>query len=331
MRLESERTRPLISVRGLCKHYPVRRASGESAVIRALENITFDVFTGEAIGIVGESGSGKSTLGKMILRLTDATDGTIQFDGTDVTAMSEAKFKPFRRKMQMVFQDPMASLNPRLKIRSIVGEGLTVHGIGNNQTREVLVRKMLGQVGLSEDAIDRYPHEFSGGQLQRIGIARALIVNPSLLIADEPVSSLDVSIQGQIINLLADFQKDLRLTLLFISHDLGVVQYISDRTIVMYLGHIVESAPTTSLFSRPIHPYTRALLSARTRLDTSSTGSKIMLSGEMPSPASPPSGCVFRTRCPYAISDCSKHIPVARELAPQHTFACLRDDLPWLT
>jgi len=329
MTLRGEGQAPLIAVRGVSKHFPTVNAAGQRSLVRAVHEVSFNVFAGETVGVVGESGSGKSTLGKLILALTPASAGSILFDGADLATLPERRLKPLRRDLQMVFQDPMASLNPRLTIGRSVGEGLTVHRIGAGAERREMVRAMLEKVGLSDAALDRYPHQFSGGQRQRISIARALMVNPRVLVADEPVSALDVSVQGQIVNLLTDLRKDLGLTLLFISHDLDIVRHISDRVVVMYLGRVVENGPAESLFTQPMHPYTRALLSASPRLDRAGRGERVVLTGEIPSPAAPPSGCVFRTRCPYALANCAVAVPTLREDGTGHAWACVRDDLPW--
>ncbi len=319
---------PILSVRGLQKHFQLGGTVGrKNKTVRAVDGIDFDIHHKEIIGLVGESGSGKTTVGRMIVKLIEPTNGKITFDGNEISKLTGTQFKPYRKHMQIVFQDPFASLNPRMRIRDILEEGLKIHRIGNSGDRMERIIDILELVGLSPDILRRYPHEFSGGQRQRIGIARALAVNPKFLVADEPVSALDVSIQAQVINLLDDLQQKMGLTVLFISHDLGVVEYICDRVMVMYLGHIVENGPTESLFSKPRHPYTEALLSAIPNPDPDVKGNKIVLKGDIPSPTNPPSGCVFRTRCPYAIEECSQTNPLPRTVGPAHTVSCIRTDI----
>jgi len=301
----------LVRVRGLVKHFPT-----DEGVLRAVDGVTF--------GLVGESGCGKSTAGRCILRLIEPTHGHIEFEQRDVTAMKKRELRILRREMQIIFQDPQASLNPRMKVGDIVGEPLVIHKIGNKQERKERVAWLLGKVGLDADFMKRYSHEFSGGQLQRIGVARALALNPKLIIADEPVSALDVSVQAQVVNLLQDLQKEFGLTYLFISHGLAVVEHISSRVAVMYLGRIVEIASAEQLYANPLHPYTRALLSAIPIPDPKEKRERIILKGDVPTARNPPSGCRFRTRCPIAIDECAQIDPELREISPGHSAACIR-------
>ncbi len=312
----------LLEVDRLEKTFTVRRAK-----IHALQGVTFRLDAGEMVGLVGESGSGKSTLGRSILRLIEPTDGRIVFNGTDITRLNQSRLRPIRRQMQMIFQDPAASLNPRMSVAEIVSEPLRIHTKLSRKARRARAIELLELVGLAADHLPRYPHEFSGGQRQRIGIARALALDPKLIVADEPVSALDVSVQAQVINLIQDLQRKFKLAMLFISHDLLVVEYICDRVIVMYLGRIMEIAPSKSLYRSPKHPYTEALFSAAPVPGPAPKRTRIVLEGEIPSPANPPSGCVFRTRCPYAIPECAKEIPVLEEIAPGHFKACIRNVL----
>ncbi|WP_412057905.1 ABC transporter ATP-binding protein [Bartonella sp. DGB2] len=311
-----------LSVRGLYKEYPTG-----GAALRILENINFNIKRGEVVGLVGESGSGKTTIGRTILRLIEPTAGQIIFNGTDITNLSSQQMRQQRRHMQYIFQDPFASLSPRMTIGEILAEGLRIQGIGSKIEQQEKIQRALKQVELAPEIINRYAHEFSGGQRQRIGIARALTLEPEFIVADEPVSALDVSIQAQVINLLRDLQQQLSLTMLFISHDLAVVEYICDRVIVLYLGRIVEIATSTELYTQPEHPYTRALLSAIPSPDPDRKSPKYILSGDLPSLASPPSGCVFRTRCPQAIPTCAENNPPLRAVRPGHFKACLRDNI----
>jgi oligopeptide/dipeptide ABC transporter ATP-binding protein len=311
----------LVRVRGLFKHFPIENSDD---VVRAVDGVTFEIMRGETLGLVGESGCGKSTVGRCLLRLIEPTRGEVEFDGRDVLATSGAELRALRREMQIIFQDPYASLNPRMRVRDIVSEPLVIHGIGDKAERRERVAELLRKVGLDPDYRDRYPHEFSGGQRQRIGIARALALNPKLIVADEPVSALDVSVQAQVINLLEDLQSEFSLTYLFISHGLAVVEHISDRVAVMYLGRIVEVAPAEELYANPLHPYTRALLSAIPVPDPTRKRDRIVLKGDVPTPINPPSGCRFHTRCPDAIPDCARIDPDLREITPGHTAACIR-------
>jgi len=315
-------TEPLLSVRDLGKHYTSRGTN-----LTILHGISFDIGKGEAVGLVGESGSGKTTIGRSVLRLVEPSAGSVRFDGTELTTLSESEMRRTRPRMQYIFQDPFASLSPRMTIGEILTEGLQIQGIATPSERMERARKALEQVDLPPDAVSRYAHEFSGGQRQRIGIARALTLAPEFIVADEPVSALDVSIQAQVINLLRDLQQNLGLTMLFISHDLAVVEYICDRVIVLYLGRIMEIAPSAELYAKPLHPYTRALLSAIPSPDPDAPRERQILKGDIPSVANPPSGCVFRTRCPLALPACAQIVPDLREMAPGRFKACIRDDL----
>ena len=313
---------PLLSVRDLSKHYTSRGAR-----LTILQGISFDIGKGEVVGLVGESGSGKTTIGRSVLRLVEPSSGSVRFDGKELTDLSASALRRQRPRMQYIFQDPFASLSPRMTIGEILTEGLKIQGIGSARDRLERAQAALAQVELPADAINRYAHEFSGGQRQRIGIARALTLSPEFIVADEPVSALDVSIQAQVINLLRELQQRLGLTMLFISHDLAVVEYICDRVIVLYLGLIMEIAPSADLYARPQHPYTRALLSAIPSPDPDARRDRQILKGDIPSPANPPSGCVFRTRCPSALDACAATVPQLREVAPGQYKACIRDDL----
>jgi peptide/nickel transport system ATP-binding protein len=319
-------TSPLLSVRSLAKQFG-GTGFNRTPPVRVLEDISFEVQRGEVVGLVGESGSGKTTIGRCVLRLIDPTSGEVVFDGTDMTKLSAGDMRRQRRRMQYIFQDPFASLSPRMTIGEILMEGLVIQGIGTKRERLDKARAALQTVDLPPEAIDRYAHEFSGGQRQRIGIARALMLEPDLLVADEPVSALDVSIQAQIVNLLRDLQTRLGLTMLFISHDLAVVEFIADRVIVLYLGRIMEIAPCDRLYAAPKHPYTRALLSAIPEPDPDRPRERQILTGDIPSVANPPSGCVFRTRCPHAIDDCAREVPKLEEVEPGHFKACIRQDV----
>jgi peptide/nickel transport system ATP-binding protein len=273
---------------------------------------------------VGESGSGKTTAGRSILRLIEPTAGEILFNGVDIAKLPKGKMREYRKEMQIIFQDPFASLNPRMSVGDIIGEAMTIHNLARGKTKEQRVADLLDRVGMSPNHMRRYPHEFSGGQRQRIGIARALAVDPQFIVADEPVSALDVSIQAQVVNLLQDLKEELGLTLLFIAHDLGVVEYISDRVVVMYLGRVMEVAPSKDLYANPVHPYTEALLSAVPIPDPTIKRERVILQGDIPSPINPPSGCVFRTRCPIAVDDCAHVVPPLEEVSPGHFKACIR-------
>jgi len=323
-------TAPLLEVRHLTKWFDVEGGFfvRGKARVRAVDDVSFAIAAGEVLGLVGESGSGKTTIGRTILRLLDPTSGSILFKGEDIARKPQSALQGFRRQAQPIFQDPYASLNPRMRVEEIVAEPLIVHGIGGGRAdRRARVAEILALVGLSPDHMSRYPHEFSGGQRQRIGIARALATSPEFIVADEPVSALDVSIQAQVVNLLRDLKRRLGLTLLFVAHDLAIVEYISDRIVVLYLGRVMESAPARELCRNPKHPYTEALLSAVPDPDPDRRGRRIVLQGDIPSPINPPSGCVFRTRCRYAKRECAEQIPALREVAPGHFKACIRDDI----
>ncbi|MDM5317932.1 dipeptide ABC transporter ATP-binding protein [Fictibacillus sp. b24] len=317
-------TQPLVKVENLKMHFPIKGGILSKTVgeVKAVDGISFHIKKGETLGLVGESGCGKSTTGRMLLRLLEPTEGKIYFEGEDITKLSTSEMRKKRREMQMVFQDPFASLNPRHTVEKILEEPLIVHGVKDKAERKRRVKELLEVVGLSSWHAKRYPHQFSGGQRQRIGIARALAVNPKLIIADEPVSALDVSIQSQVLNLLQDLQKEFDLTYLFIAHDLGVVRHISDRVGVMYLGHIVELADSEKLYDDPKHPYTQALLSAVPIPDVEHRKDRVILQGDVPSPSNPPAGCPFHTRCPAAMEHCGSVKPVLKEVAEGHYAAC---------
>ncbi|OWR31508.1 peptide ABC transporter substrate-binding protein [Saccharibacillus sp. O23] len=306
----------LLEIRDLTKHYPVRKklfGRRPAGAVRAVDGISLSIKRGETIGIVGESGCGKSTTGRAVLRLVEPTAGEILFEGTDVRALNPEQLRKFRTNMQMVFQDPYASLDPRWTVRQILEEPLRTHEPSSQREREERIDALMETVGLSPYHAGRFPHEFSGGQRQRIGIARALALNPRFIVCDEPVSALDVSIQSQVLNLMQDLQERLGLTYMFISHDLSVVRFISDRVGVMYLGKLVELAPTRELFDLPLHPYTQALMSAVPQPDPDAPRDRIVLKGDVPSPANPPSGCAFHTRCPAAMDRCRSEMPELRE------------------
>jgi peptide/nickel transport system ATP-binding protein len=326
-----DRTEPLLSVRNLKTHFEVatglKALSSKRAVVRAVDGISFDVFRGETLGLVGESGCGKTTVGRTLLRLENATDGEIVFAGKDVTRASGDTLKAYRRQIQVIFQDPYSSLNPRMTIGEIIAEPMLVYKLRPNRAAaRARVNELLTQVGLFEYMAQRYPHELSGGQRQRVGIARALAMEPSFIVCDEPVSALDVSIQAQIINLLEDLQQKLGLTYLFIAHDLAVVRHISDRVVVMYLGRVMEIADRDALYETPLHPYTRALLDAVPIPDPALEARRAykVLGGEVPSPLDPPRGCVFHTRCPLASEECTMTVPELREVRPGHFAACIK-------
>jgi len=314
----------VLAVEDLTKHFPVHggvlgRVTGQ---VRAVDGVSFSIRRGETLGLVGESGSGKSTVGKVVLRLLDATAGRVALNGEDITRAAGEKLRDARQTMQMVFQDPYASLNPRLSAGAVVMEPLENFRRLSRRERRQQAGDLLERVGLRREAMVRYPHEFSGGQRQRLGVARALALNPSLIVADEPVSALDVSVQAQVLNLLMRLQRELDLAYLFISHDLGVVEHISHRVAVMYLGQLVEVADKQRLFASPQHPYTEALLSAVPMAKPGARRDRIILKGDVPSPINPPSGCRFHTRCPYAEARCREEIPAVREIAPEHLVAC---------
>jgi oligopeptide/dipeptide ABC transporter ATP-binding protein len=319
-----ERPMTLLEAEGIRKWFPVtaglfRRTTG---YIHAVEDISFEIAPGETLGLVGESGCGKTTLGRVLLRLIEPTSGRIRFDGQDVTAMSRGDLRAWRRKAQMIFQDPFGSLNPRMRLRELVGEGMRIHGLARREELPSRVAALLETVGLNPDAMDRFPHEFSGGQRQRIGLARALAVEPEFIVADEPVSSLDVSIQAQIVNLLKELQEKRNLAYLFISHDLRVVEFMAHRVAVMYLGRLMELLPARGLYAEARHPYTRALLSAIPVPDPERKRARILLSGDVPNPISPPAGCVFHPRCPIAEPRCRAEVPPLRSLEKGRQVAC---------
>jgi oligopeptide transport system ATP-binding protein len=316
---------PLLQIEHLTKHFPIRkgfwgRVAGQ---VQAVHNVSLEVMAGETLGIVGESGCGKSTLGRCVLQLIQPTSGRVALEGTELTTLAPKQLRPLRRQMQIIFQNPYSSLDPRMTIGQTVAEPLEVHHVLKGCALKTRVAELLDQVGLPSDAADRYPHEFSGGQRQRVGIARAIALNPKIIIADECVSALDVSVQAQILNLLQALKSEYGLTYLFISHNLSVVQYISDRVAVMYLGQIVELAPADRLYQQPLHPYSQALLSAIPVPDpTRDHSQRKLLQGDLPDPANPPSGCRFHTRCPYATEVCQTESPLFKALQPDHWVAC---------
>ena len=315
----------ILEVEGLARHYPVKKGvlvQKQVGTVRAVDGVSFSVARGETLALVGESGCGKSTTARLVLRLIEPSAGTIRFAGEDVTRIDGAALRALRRRMQIVFQDPYASLNPRLTVGDAIAEPMQVHGIGDAAARRDKVQELLRLVGLAPFHAERYPHEFSGGQRQRIGIARALSVEPELVVCDEPVSALDVSIQAQVVNLMKDLQKRLGLSYLFIAHDLAVVKHMADRVAVMYLGEIMEIAGKRELFSNPRHPYTRALLAAIPHPDPARRGRVVPLGGDVPSPMNVPPGCRFHTRCPFAQAKCRTDVPALREVAPGHRAAC---------
>lgn len=314
----------LLKVDGLKKYFPITGGvlGKQTGAVKAVDDISFWVNKGETLGLVGESGCGKSTTGRMLMRLIDPTEGRVEFEGRDLVTLSDSDMRRARKDMQMVFQDPFASLNPRHTVEKILEEPLIVHGIGTKKERKQMVKEMLEVVGLSSYHAKRYPHQFSGGQRQRIGIARALMTRPKLIIADEPVSALDVSIQSQVLNLLEDLQKEFQLTYIFIAHDLGVVKHISDRVGVMYLGRLVEITEADKLYDNPLHPYTKALLSAVPVPDPDIKRERELLTGDLPSPSNPPKGCAFHTRCKECMEICKTDRPELREIEPGHFAAC---------
>jgi oligopeptide/dipeptide ABC transporter ATP-binding protein len=316
---------PLLEVRSLKKHFPIHKGvfSRVSGHVYAVDGVSFHIDRGETLGLVGESGCGKSTVARTLLKLLEPTDGKILVNGKDITDFDAAQMLPYRRQMQMIYQDPYASLNPRMSAGEIVAEPLIIHRVAAPKERRERVAHLFDRVGLRPELVNAFPHEFSGGQRQRIGIARALALNPELIVGDEPVSALDVSIQAQIINLLMDLQDEFKLSYLFVAHDLAVVEHISDRVAVMYLGRIVETTDKTSLFEMPLHPYTEALLSAvPIPKATARARKRVILTGDVPSPINPPSGCHFHARCPYAMARCRHEAPALRQVRPGHWTAC---------
>jgi oligopeptide transport system ATP-binding protein len=318
---------PLLEVSHLVKHFPIKSGvliDREVARVQAVDDVSFAIRQGETLGLVGESGCGKSTLCRTILQLHEPTSGSVRFEGTEIAGASRRRLRPLRRQMQMIFQDPYASLNPRKRVGQIVGDPLKLHGVASGADLKRRVQELLERVGLSSEHYNRFPHEFSGGQRQRVGIARALALQPKLIVADEPVSALDVSIQAQIINLLDELQDEFGLTYIFVAHDLGVVRHVSDRIAVMYLGKIVEIAPAAELYERPIHPYTVALLSAVPIPDPKENAARepLVLEGDVPSPIDPPAACRFHTRCPWATGICSEVEPELRDYGKGHFAAC---------
>jgi oligopeptide/dipeptide ABC transporter ATP-binding protein len=321
-------SRPLLEVRDLKKHFPIKRGflGRTTGAVRAVDGVSFDVAPGETLGLVGESGCGKTTTGRCVLRLIEPTEGTIRFDGTDVGALDGGALRKMRRQMQIIFQDPFSSLNPRMTIGATIREGLTIHRLAEGAAADQRVHQLLDEVGLRAEYASRFPHEFSGGQRQRVGIARALAVEPRLIVCDEPVSALDVSVQAQVVNLLQDLQRERGLAYLFIAHDLSVVEHIADRVAVMYLGKVVELAPSAALYREPLMPYTQALLSAVPVPAPGAKKQRIVLAGDPPSPANPPSGCVFHPRCHHPQKDeaCTRIVPPLEEKAPGHWVACIK-------
>ncbi|WP_201777477.1 ABC transporter ATP-binding protein [Devosia limi] len=311
---------PLLSVRGLTKHFVGRNGR----TVHAVEDVSFDIRRGTTVGLVGESGSGKTTAGRSILRLVEPSGGQAIFDGTDIFALNPREMKDWRKRLQIVFQDPYSSLNPRMRIDAIIGEALDARGYPRGAKRRERIAELLTLVGLPPEYSRRFPHEFSGGQRQRIGIARALAVEPDFIVADEPVSALDVSVQAQVLNLLGDLQQKLGLTMLFIAHDLSVVEYLCDEVVVMYLGRVMERGPSRQVYAQPRHPYTKALLATAPVPDPTRKRTHVPLQGDIPSPINPPSGCVFRTRCPVAIDACAQTIPPVDHIGGNHHVACIR-------
>ncbi len=313
----------LLSVRNLTKHFP-----GRGGAVKAVDGVSFDVKRGTIVGLVGESGSGKTTVGRCILRLIEPSAGEVVFDQVDLRTLSDREMRRYRRRLQIVFQDPYSSLNPRLRVEDIIGEAIDTHKLARGADRQKRIAELLGRVGLDPEQARRFPHEFSGGQRQRIGIARALAVEPDFIVADEPVSALDVSVQAQVLNLLQDLQQSFGLTMLFIAHDLSVVEYLCDEVVVMYLGRVMERGPSSSVYAMPRHPYTQALLSASPVPDPNARRRRVLLQGDIPSPLNPPSGCVFRTRCPFAVPPCADTIPPLDPVGLDHEAACIRKDDP---
>lgn len=314
----------LLEVQNLKQHFTTKKGfMGEKTVIKAVDGVSLLIEEGKTLGVVGESGCGKSSLGRSILRLVEPTEGSVKFNGQEIVGMSPKGMKELRKEMQIVFQDPYASLNPRNTVRKILEAPLLIHGTGNKKERQERIESLAGKIGLRKEQLNNYPHEFSGGQRQRIGIARALMLNPKLIIADEPVSALDVSVQSQVLNLMLDLQQERNLSYMFISHDLSVVQHVSDKVAVMYLGKVVEIADVEKVYKNPLHPYTRALLSALPIPDPVRVRNRIILQGDLPSPANPPPGCPFHTRCPMATKECAEIVPPLEEKTTDHFAACI--------
>jgi len=318
----------MLEIKNLSKEFQVHKSffNSSNLTVKALQNVSFSIKKNQVVGLVGESGSGKSTLGKTIMKLLNPTTGNIIFNNINITEYNNQQMKKIRKKLQMIFQDPFASLNPRKTIFDTLAEPLRVHSLVDKKNLNEYLIKIIQDVGLNAESLSRYPHEFSGGQRQRIGIARALIFKPQFIIADEPVSALDVSIQAQVLNLLEKIRDEYNLTMIFISHDLSVIQYFSDVVIVLYLGRVMEISTKKKLFEKPLHPYSKALLSAVPKVQSKNTN-KILLKGDIPSPINPPSGCVFRTRCNYAIKQCSETIPLLKEIDGDRKVACIRDEI----
>jgi oligopeptide transport system ATP-binding protein len=318
--LERMSNQPLLQVTNIAKEFAIK---GNKNKIKAVDGVSFSLNAGETLGVVGESGSGKSTLGRLVLRLLEPTSGEIIFDGQKISELNPKDLRAARRQMQMIFQDPFASLDPRMTVEELIREPLDIHKIGSDSERSAMAKNIIGHVGLTEDALGRYPHEFSGGQRQRISIARAIITKPKLIVADEPVSALDVSIQSQILNLMLDLRKEMNLTYIFISHDLSVIQHIADKVAVMYLGKVVEFASVQEIFANPQHPYTKALISAVPQINPADRTNRVVLTGDIPSPAAQPSGCHFHPRCPIAESKCSQVEPQLRSItSEEHLVSC---------
>ncbi len=316
--------KPILQVKHLKKHFPVHKGilNRQVGAVKAVDDVSFELYPNETLGLVGESGCGKTTAGRTLLRLIEPTAGEVWFHDQNIVGLPQSEMRNLRRKMQIIFQDPFSSLNPRMTVESLIGEAIEFHGIASGSTRREMVESLLERVGLQPAYITRYPHEFSGGQRQRLGIARAIALNPDFIVCDEAVSALDVSVQAQVINLLLDLQQDFNLSYLFIAHDLSVVHHISDRVAVMYLGQIVEMASRDDLFSNSLHPYTQALLSAIPQPNPRKRAKRVILTGDVPSPLNPPSGCRFHTRCPAAYGPCAKHEPEVLEVEPGHIVRC---------
>lgn len=319
--MENKEKKILLEAKRLVKEFPIGGTKKQPQIVHAVSNVNLEIYEGETLALVGESGCGKSTLGRTLIRLLDATSGEVYFEGQNIVGMPESEFSQLRRQMQIIFQDPYASLNPRMSVKDIIAEPLTTYGMKNKKELEARVKELMKEVGIPQEFYNRYPHQFSGGQRQRIGIARAIALNPKLIICDEPVSALDVSIQSQVLNLLKDLQEQYKLTYLFISHDLSVVKFIADRVCVMFLGTICEIGDTEDLYKHPLHPYTRFLMNAIPKADPKARfEEKELLMGEIPSPVNPPTGCRFHTRCPYAKDICSTDVPPCKSFGERKVF-----------